>query len=230
MPLRLVKVEGRRYEVIDHDDVRHVVVANHHLTTLLLEDPGAWASACSAEQVLDGPGRVTLDHGTNTRSYLSDTGAWIVCGPWPEFVQDLASQASETGGLIATASVADQWRYRPGRRDLAARRLADLICAEIPRWSAMRRARRTQLHGEMRELVFRFFGSATRAELDSDEDTRFEPYPGHAAIPTRLLAGADTAATATAIEATSGVPGTPNFQALDYWWQSIFAMWWKGFW
>jgi len=207
-----------------------LVTADCWLATLILERPGDWADGM--EGAGEGADRRVLRHGHNTVSYLSPEGAWIVCGPWRGFVQGLVDQAMERAGWLACASVQRQWRYRPGSLAGTARALTGCVCREIPMWDGLDATRKQSLTLQMEDLVTRFLTASADHELAPGDRPLLESYSGQASISTDLAqeAGPDGILDSGHVEAHSGPGGLPNTVALDYWWQSVFTMWWKGFW
>jgi hypothetical protein len=125
--------------------------------------------------------------------------------------------------------VADQWRYLPGQLEETVAALSRLVCRQIPGWSRTTTRRRVLLGREVTRLVRTFFETSPAALMSSSAPIAVDTYPGVADVPRRLAARRRNLDSAD-VEADLSVPGRPNRTALDYWWQSVFTMWWKGFW
>jgi len=230
MSLDRLIVDGQEYAVVGRASGVYTVSAPHWLTTLLLAEPAKWAAMFPQSAAPGAPERVLLSHGRNTYGYLSEDGAWLVCGPWPGYVQRLTREAVRVAGLHAAASVRHQWRYVEGRLAEVARTLATHVAREIPGWHRLPTTRRRALQKEVHQLVERFLAEAPGAVLGPRPEPLLEPYAGTATVPAALAEQNAGQLAADAIEAQRPAAPQPHREALDYWWQSVFTMWWKGFW
>ena len=225
-----VTVDGSSLPVVREFPDSLQVQTSVHLVTLLLDAPEAWAERWGVK-ALPSQERVLLRHGRNTVSYIDADGAWIACGPWPALVARLAHDAFDLGHGLAMASVRDQWRFRPDGLERAIGRLTVQVCRQIPRWTALERDRQATLTTECEALVRQFLGTCSDPYLPERFEASLEPYPGLADIPVQAIRGGPTAvADVEAVEADLRGAFQPSRTALDYWWQSVFTMWWKGFW
>lgn len=225
-----VTVDGATLPVVRESPDSLQVQTSVHLVTLLLDAPAAWAERWGVK-ALPREERVLLRHGRNTLSYIDADGAWIACGPWPTLVARLANDAFAVGHGLAMASVRDQWRFRSGGIDRAVERLTVQVCRQIPRWAELGRDRQSTLMAECDALVRQFLGTCSDPCLPDRFAAQLEPYPGLADIPVQAIRGGATAfADMEAVEADLRGDFQPSRTALDYWWQSVFTMWWKGFW
>lgn len=228
--VRSVVVAGTSLPVVLESPKTWRVRTHLRLTTFLLEDPGTWLERSGAPAISIGD-RMLLRHGRNTISYLDMHGAWVVCGPWEQFVKDLAAEAFLVGKGLAMASMRHQWQFNEGRLDLAIARLSIQICHQIPGWQDMHAARQASLQSDINDLVRQFLATCRQPFLPERFEPILESYPGVADIPRRHEQDEEmTSMDPVAVEADLAGSSDPPRTALDYWWQSVFTMWWKGFW
>lgn len=221
-----MNVDGACYRLLGTRDGFSNLEVNLQLAVLVLEDPVSWGRLLGATNLGETP--VSLRHGLNTHSLLGDSGSWIVCGPWPSMLRRLVDQAIDMGGVVGSASIARQWRYGPGGPSLLANRLVPEICRQIPNWIRLPVSRQNRIREEMAHLVEVFLSEGPVLPMSSD-DPELDTYPGRARVPMALIRDCKDLEAAE-VESAQGQADLSVQTALWYWWQSVFTMWWKGFW
>ncbi len=223
-------IDGKAYRAMQTDEDNYILETPHWITTVLLQDPDR-VLACWQEQVVNcsGQGRY-FQHGLNTVSFISMEGTWIVASPWKNYVTELVTRAIDIAGVLAVASVQEQWRYLLGQNAEVSNRLAMAVCNDVPAWSGMTAQRKKVLQQQFRELIDDFL--VTQSGLDSIDSHHIvlESHVGTAFIPDELVRLYSYNLTGQQIETDYPGEGTPNWAAIDYWRASVFTMWWKGFW
>lgn len=230
MHVRSLRVDGRDYQISGVSESSWTIEVDYWLAVILLRDAAAWLQAKEIVLPEDSLGRVLIRHGRNTYSYLSRWGAWIICGPWRDYVQELAKQAIKTSGFLAYASVYTEWRYCTGLQLELVASLTPHICLEIPGWHRMASLRQERVRNEIKDLVLHFLEAYPTVEDNPDPAIPLDSYPGMADVPIALAVSEDASIRSIEIEAALHERQTPHLEALNYWWQSVFTMWWKGFW
>lgn len=167
--------------------------------------------------------------GLNSMALHAHAGAWIITGPDQELLIEVARSVHETTPILGTANVKAQWLLFGDECRVAERVLSDLIMSQVPAVDRLTEARLEQLHSQMRTLVSGFInrGGAHRGRFDL-ESLRWDLDEGLVRVPASL--DDEAAPDWSRIEALDGPANRAAESRLDYWWESVFMAWWKGFW
>lgn len=163
---------------------------------------------------------VILRHGPYNYSIYSSGGGWILLAPSLAAIKEVISRTVNPGQILAVATIERQWEVREGRGPETAAALARLLTPQIPGYHSLSQTRSAEITMDIeklcaayieRENKFRNFTIDTlpidcRTFSTGEKDSNAVIFSGHDSIHRELL------------------------DLLAYYWESVFMIWWKGFW
>ncbi len=170
---------------------------------------------------------IILRHGSYTYSIYSDVGGWILLAPSLAAVKETVSRTVSPEKILAAATIERQWEVKAGKGPETAAALARLLTPQIPGYHTLSKTRSVEITSDIeklcalyieRENKFRNFTIDTlpidhRAFSTGDKDSNAVIFAGHR---------------------PNSKPGhrveKELLDLLAYYWESVFMIWWKGFW
>ncbi|MCP5107391.1 MAG: hypothetical protein GY950_28650 [bacterium] len=174
---------------------------------------------------------VILRHGPYNYSIYSSGGGWILLAPSLAAVKEVISRTVNPGQILAVATIERQWEVKEGKGLETAAALARMLTPQIPGYHSLSQTRSTEITMDIeklcavyieRENKFRNFTIETlpidrRAFSTGEKDSNAVIFSGH-----------------DSIHRLNGQPGhqvqKELLDLLAYYWESVFMIWWKGFW
>jgi len=202
-------------------DFKQVLAANY-VTSLIL--PG------------DIPGRAGISsspkitrYGLNTYGISSPLGGWIITGPSRKLILSIIEKESLNHPVLATADIDDQWLFFGKEHIRGIGSMVQIILGLIPGTLENNKARWREIQNDFVILISQFIKESTEKIVEfSPEKLRWDLDEGDVVVPTTLDQVDDLPW--FEIEALDGPQNKVAQDRLKYWWESIFTMWWKGFW
>ena len=215
---------SKELRIVSRQDNCVIAETDVYIASLLVDDTFRPGGQCLG---LWGCGVERLRHGANTYSLFSSDGAWVLSGPSKSRLLDVLSAGGQEEAILGSATVQGQWRFRRDALPLVNERLAATVCNLIPSFMALSPGRQSEIRQELSQLCLDF---ACQSEAGEDTVSAERVCWDLTLGPIMLPAEANgTSISLSQVDGMDLVHGLA-FGNLEYWWQSIFMIWWKGFW
>ena len=219
-----------RCSVVTSDELSVAVRTDVYIYSLIvdcdhLEENAACVCADRSESVL------RFRHGLNTCSMFSAHGGWVIGGPSREFLLQTIEACVPAEALLAAANVERQWLFARDSLQGATKRMGRIVAGLVPGFDTMDSGRSSEVADELAELC-KEFANAAGCLVDrlALSDLPFDLTPGAVTVPRDAVRDGVLSCTVEEMETLSSASGPLAFATLEYWWESMFMGWWKGFW
>jgi len=163
---------------------------------------------------------VLLKHGPYCYSKYESVGGWILLGRSRAAVETVISDAVNSEKILAVATIEKQWEVNEGKGSETAAVLAQLLSPQVPGSKSLSETRSAEIVKDIEKLCVTYierenkFRNFTIDTLPLDRRAfSIEEIDSDMAMPSDLC----------------GIH-RPLLDLLDYYWESVFMIWWKGFW
>jgi hypothetical protein len=187
-------------------------------------------STCSFGEVIRVDGCSTLiRHGLYSYSIYSARGGWVLISPIPGVIESIIHYSISENLIWAAASMEQQWVIQKGRTNEAAEALSRMITPQLPRYHTLPKSRRIEISIDIEKLCSIFI---EREKKIIDFTPQTVPVDQHF-FPDKPRDSIDSS-----LSNQKKIPQSREnvqikkhlLELLTYYWESVFIIWWKGFW
>ncbi|MCK4761178.1 MAG: hypothetical protein KAW12_03195 [Candidatus Aminicenantes bacterium] len=172
---------------------------------------------------------VILQHEPYIFSIYSGLGGWIFISPQLTGIKRVIMESLDMNKILAAASIDEQWVIQAGRSGEAAAALSGIITTQVPGHEALPANRRDEVRQDIEQLCHSYIereGKFKEYTIDTIPIDR-RPFGSDQSDPTE----AKSQRREIKRQARRNNHIQEHFlELLSYYWESIFMIWWKGFW
>ncbi|MCK5055444.1 MAG: hypothetical protein KAT34_02235 [Candidatus Aminicenantes bacterium] len=213
-------------EIMETGTKKPIMPAHIYSASLLVSDN---VTCIPGEIIKEEESNVLLRHSLYSYSLYSSRGGWLLISPELTVLKNIIAKSVEANQILGAASIDEQWVIQAGRSGEAAAALSGIITTQVPGYEALPAIRKDEVKQDIEQLCHTYI----------EREGKFKEYTIDAIPIDRRPFDCDqidsTEAKSQHREISRQVKRNNHIQEhflelLSYYWESIFMIWWKGFW